>query len=83
MTIADMPVGRTACVSHVDGADGLALRLMELGFTPGTPVTLTGTAPGGDPLLLCLRDFRLSLSRREASLIHLREETHDPHRSRR
>lgn len=46
--------------------------LLELGFTPGTEVTLLRVAPLGDPLTVRIRGYQLSLRRREAEAITLR-----------
>jgi Fe2+ transport system protein FeoA len=64
------------------GDDGhvLALRgnpeyrqhLLELGFTPGTPVTFVRSAPLGDPITVRVRGYQLSLRRREAEAVLMR-----------
>ena len=46
--------------------------LLELGFTPGTEITVVRVAPLGDPLTIRLRGFQLSLRRREADAILMR-----------
>jgi len=49
----------------------LRLRMLELGLTPGTRVTLVQRAPMGDPLEVELRGYRLTLRRYEASAVVL------------
>lgn len=46
--------------------------LLELGFTPGTEITVIRVAPLGDPLTIRLRGYQLSLRRREADAILMR-----------
>lgn len=46
--------------------------LLELGFTPGTEITVVRVAPLGDPLTIRLRGYQLSLRRREADAILMR-----------
>ena len=46
--------------------------LLELGFTPGTEITVVRVAPLGDPLTVRLRGYLLSLRRREADAILMR-----------
>ncbi len=46
--------------------------LLELGFTPGTEITVVRIAPLGDPLTIRLRGYQLSLRRREADAILMR-----------
>jgi len=70
-SLEQLPVGCTASITDVSGADGLSLRLLEMGLTPGTGVTVVGAAPLGDPLEVEVRGYRLSLRRREAALVHV------------
>lgn len=62
-------VGDSARVARVSGGDATALRLLEMGLTPGVSVTVVGTAPLGDPIELEVRGYRLSLRRSEAARI--------------
>ena len=62
-------VGRTVRVQDVSGADAIAIRLLEMGLTPGVDVRLVGRAPFGDPLELELRGYRLSIRRQEAARV--------------
>lgn len=60
-------------VARVDGEDAVAVRLLEMGFVPGTHVKLIKRAPAGDPLQLQLRGYHLSLRRAEAARVLLEE----------
>jgi ferrous iron transport protein A len=51
------------------GDDAVALRLLEMGLTPGVAVTVLGRAPFGDPLELELRGYRLSIRLAEAARV--------------
>jgi ferrous iron transport protein A len=53
-------------VADVLGDDAVAIRLLEMGLTPGVTVAMRGHAPFGDPLELELRGYRLSIRRAEA-----------------
>lgn len=64
-----VPLGTTASVVDVAGADAVAIRLLEMGLTPGVAVRLVGRAPLGDPLELELRGYRLSIRRQEAARV--------------
>lgn len=75
MNVSELRRNQRAVVRRVTGGGTLSTRLMELGFTPGTALTLSGAAPGGDPLLVRLRGFTLSISRREAERIEVTEES--------
>jgi ferrous iron transport protein A len=56
-------------VQDVAGGDAVAIRLLEMGVTPGVEVRLVGKAPFGDPLELELRGYRLSIRRQEAARV--------------
>ncbi len=56
----------------VDGDDALAIRLLEMGLTPGVTIRVVGQAPFGDPVELELRSYRLSIRRAEAARVTVR-----------
>ena len=58
--------GRVVCV---EGSGAVARRLMEMGVVPGAPVRVIKTAPLGDPLEICVRNYHLALRRSEAQTI--------------
>lgn len=66
-----LAVGATARIADVTGADSTALRLLEMGLTPGTTVRVVGRAPLGDPWELEVRGYRLSLRRADATRVVL------------
>jgi ferrous iron transport protein A len=68
-SLSQLKVGDTARVVSVAGQDETAVRLMEMGLTPGVEIQLIGTAPLGDPLEFQVRGYRLSLRRGEAELV--------------
>lgn len=65
-TAADLRVGERVVVARVDGMDEIAMRLLEMGLTPGVELELLGKAPLGDPLEFELRGYRLSVRIAEA-----------------
>ena len=71
MTLAELEVGQRAQVIDVTGDDSIAMRLMEMGLTPGCDVTYVGAAPLGDPLECELRGYRLSLRKAEAARVEI------------
>jgi ferrous iron transport protein A len=68
-TLDELRVGARATVERIEGLDDVALRLMEMGLTPGADVAIIGEAPLGDPLELEIRGYRLSVRRSEAKRI--------------
>ncbi len=71
-TLDGVRVGETICVVDVDGDDALAIRLLEMGLTPGVTIRVVGQAPFGDPVELELRSYRLSIRRAEAARVTVR-----------
>ncbi|HFE47352.1 MAG TPA: ferrous iron transport protein A [Nannocystis exedens] len=70
-TLASLEIGADAQVVDVTGADSLRLRLIEMGFVPGTTVRVVKRAPFGDPLELRLRGGHISLRAAEAARISI------------
>lgn len=69
-TMDTLSVGESAAVTGVTlPSDRLRLRLLDLGFVPGTRVRLIGHAPGGDPVTVALRGYELALCRRDAERV--------------
>jgi len=69
MTLDDLAIGQTAEIVDVQGEDGIAIRLMEMGLTDGEQITLVGIAPLGDPMEYLIRSYRLSLRKAEAKRV--------------
>jgi ferrous iron transport protein A len=55
----------------IDGSDDIAVRLLEMGLTPGVEVKLIGAALLGDPVELEVRGYRLSLRKSEAKRVQV------------
>lgn len=66
-----------ATIIKITAAGELKQRLMVMGFTPGTVVTCSGKAPVGDPIKVNMRNFQLTLRKKEADLIIVRKGTQD------
>ena len=64
-----LPSGLGARVVNVQGSSAIARRLMEMGIVPGAPIRVVRSAPLGDPIQVCLRDYHLALRRMEARAI--------------
>lgn len=69
--LSEVAVGERGRVVRVQGLDGIAIRLLEMGLTPGAEFTFLGTAPLGDPLELEVRGYRLSIRQAEAARIEV------------
>lgn len=73
MTLANMETGKTAKVTVVGGAGALRRRLLDMGLTPKTTIQVVKKAPLGDPMILRLRGYELTLRRDDAHQIEVEE----------
>jgi Fe2+ transport system protein FeoA len=73
MTLKNLAIGKSGIVSAVGGEKILRKRLLEMGITPRTTVTVKKAAPMGDPIELLLRGYVLSLRLADAEKITIEE----------
>ena len=73
MTLKDLKIGKSGFVLAVSGEKALRRRLLEMGITPHTTVTVKKAAPMGDPIELLLRGYVLSLRLEDAEKITIKE----------
>ena len=67
-SVADMKPGETAVISGFSD-DIFSIKLLEMGFLPGTAVRFNFKAPFGDPVCVSVSGYDLSLRINEASTI--------------
>jgi len=70
-TLKTLNVGDQATVSHIDGADAIAMRLMEMGLFEGESIRFVGKAPLGDPLEFEICGCKISLRSSETERVHI------------
>ncbi len=68
-TLDRCPPGTGGRIVRVDSEAALQQRLLELGFVPGTTVSVVKLASLGDPLEVLIRGYHLSLRKREARTV--------------
>jgi ferrous iron transport protein A len=71
-TLADLVEGEAGTVATLDLPEDIALRLMELGFIPGTIVVAGRAAPGGDPRVYRVDGSEIALRRETTRHLLLR-----------
>ena len=72
MSLRNVKPGQTVQVAKFTGvSEAFRLRLVELGMTCGTKVTVCGVAPLGDPIVLEVKGCRLALRKKEAEGIEV------------
>lgn len=76
--IRDFSVGESGEITGYDSSDSsYRKKLLSMGLTKGTVVTVTKTAPLGDPVELTVRGYKLSLRKAEADVLELRRQNND------
>lgn len=67
--LSDFVIGETGLVKEVLGKGAVRRRLLDMGITPDTQITLRKTAPLGDPLEIVLRGYVLTVRKSEAESV--------------
>lgn len=76
MRLDQLVIGQPARIASINGRGGLRRKLLDLGLTPGTVVLIRKIAPFGDPIVVSLRGFELSLRRSEAAHVEVEVNEH-------
>jgi ferrous iron transport protein A len=72
MNLKEMNVGETGLVAgYSETGRGYRKKLLAMGLTPGTELTVTRVAPMGDPVEIKVRGFKLSLRKDEAAAVQV------------
>ena len=61
MTLNELKIGDSGVITAVGGEGALRCRLLDMGLTPRTLVTLRKVAPMGDPIEIHVRGYELTL----------------------
>lgn len=69
-TIADLKIGEMAVIKGYQEND-LTLKLLEMGFIPGSSVMVNYKAPLGDPISVRISGYSVSLRLDEAAIINV------------
>lgn len=71
MTLNELEIGKTAKIVRLSGEGAVKRRIMDMGLTKGTEVTVRKVAPLGDPIEITVRGYELSLRKDEAVKIEI------------
>ena len=69
--LSELEPGDKGVVVKIGGNSSTRRRIMDMGVVRGTEVLLVRRAPLGDPIELEVRDYNLSLRKREADNIYV------------
>ena len=70
-TLKDLKIGESAVVKKLHGEGAIKRRIMDMGITKGTAVTVRKVAPLGDPIELTVRGYELSIRKADAEMIEV------------
>lgn len=70
-TLDDLKIGQTGVVLRLGSSGALRRRIIDMGIIPGASVKKLKTAPFGDPIVIIVRGYQLSLRVSEAKEIYL------------
>ena len=68
-TLDQLPIGKKGIIVAVNGEGALRGRLLDMGLTPRTAITVRKVAPMGDPIEVNLRGYELTLRLEDAKEI--------------
>lgn len=74
LSLKDIPAGRSARVTgYAPGGAAYRQKLLSMGLTPGTAIRVVRVAPLGDPVVIEVRGYQLSLRKAEAEALTIEE----------
>lgn len=71
MTLNDIEIGKKCTVEQLNDTGEIRRRIMDMGITKGTQVSVMKVAPLGDPIDVIVRGYHLSLRRSDAENIEV------------
>ena len=69
MTLREVPVRTTVSVVKIHGEGAFRRRIMDMGITKGSEISVRKVAPLGDPVEITVRGYELSLRKADADSI--------------
>ena len=70
-TLKEANIGDTVKVVKLHGEGAVRRRIMDMGITKGTEVTVRKVAPLGDPQDITVRGYQLSIRKADAEKIEI------------
>ncbi|MCD8498883.1 MAG: ferrous iron transport protein A [Clostridiales bacterium] len=72
--LSEFKPGESGTIVSIQGTGALRQRLIAMGVTPGTWLIVRKFAPLGDPMEIRLRNYNLSIRKRDAAMIEMLRE---------
>lgn len=69
MTLKELEIGNSAVILTVDGEETLRRHLLDMGIIPGAEITALKYAPMGDPMVIEVHGYELTIRLSDAKMI--------------
>jgi ferrous iron transport protein A len=69
--LSDLKPGQTATIQTIQQSGPAKRRLLEMGLVRGSKIQIICRAPLGDPIEIEIRDYKLTLRKKEADNIQV------------
>jgi ferrous iron transport protein A len=69
--LSDLKPGQTATIQTIQQNSPAKRRLLEMGLIRGSKIQIIRRAPLGDPIEIEIRDYKLTLRKKEADTIQV------------
>jgi len=70
-TLGTAKIGETVRVVKLQGEGAIKRRIMDMGITKGTEISIRKVAPLGDPIELTVRGYELTLRKADAQMVEV------------
>lgn len=70
-TLKDAIIGKRVKIVKLTGEGATKRRIMDMGLTKGTEVSVRKIAPLGDPIEITVRGYELSIRKADAAMIEV------------
>lgn len=67
--LSDLKIGQAGRILRLEAKGGFRQRLLEMGLVRGERIEVKRVAPLGDPVEYSIKDYRLSMRKREAQSV--------------
>ncbi len=71
LSLSELEPGQKGVVIQIKGSGETRRRIMDMGIVRGSKIIMIRRAPLGDPLEFEIRDYNLTLRKREAKSIYV------------
>ena len=72
-TLRETAIGKTVRIVKVHGEGAVRRRIMDMGITKGTEVTVRKVAPLGDPIEITVRGYELSIRKADTEKVEVND----------